>query len=152
MFNVFAFERKVKEDETARQDRDRHRRVMSVHKKMRDVLAENYQKRVASFIREMVDSPVRQNDDYTLRLTINTTKASDAKFKHFTSLVADNKQLTDLKSTERTGKLSPNYRYGHSTSKSISSSFQQPTRDFRYASFRTEKERIEATIRANQEF
>lgn len=152
MFNVFAFERKVKENETARHNRDKHKRVMSVHRKMRDVLAENYQKRVASFIREMVDSPVRQNDDYTLRLTINTSKASDASYKHFTSLMADNKSLMDMKSADRTGKMSPNYRYGHSTSKSISSSFQQPTRDFRYASFRTEKERIEATIRANQEF
>ena len=34
--------------------------------------------RVAMFIRDMVDSPVRHNDEYSMRLTLNTSKASDS--------------------------------------------------------------------------
>jgi len=49
-------------------------------------------------------------------------------------------------------KRSAKNRYGNKREKSLSMSTQEPTKDFRYASFRTEKERIEATIRTNQQF
>ena len=65
-------------DEKSKLKEDKDKRVMSTHRRMRDILAENYQKRVAMFIREMVDSPVKHNDEYSMRLTLNTSKASDA--------------------------------------------------------------------------
>mgnify|MGYP000513021346 CR=1 FL=1 len=145
MFNVYTFEKKIKQDEDSKVEEDKHKRVMSTHRKMRDVLSENYQKRVASFIREMVDSPVQQSDDYTMRLTLNTSKASEANKSQFTSFNAEGKQLSVLKRNSKN-------RYCHNQAKSLSMSTQEPTKDFRYASFRTEKERIEATIQANQQF
>lgn len=50
-------------------------------------------------------------------------------------------------------KQTSNGRYRNATtSKATSTSFQQPTRDFRYSSYRTEKERIANNIKINQEF
>ena len=145
MFNVYTFEKKIKENEDSKNEEDKHKRVMSTHRKIRDVLSDNYQKRVASFIREMVDSPVQQNDDYTMRLTLNTSKASHTNKSQFTSLNAAGGELSVLKRSAKN-------RYGNKREKSLSMSTQEPTKDFRYASFRTEKERIEATIRTNQQF
>jgi hypothetical protein len=145
MFNVYAFEKKVREDDSVREQEEKNKRVMSTHRKMRDLLAENYQKRVAMFIREMADTPVAHNDDYSMRLTLNTSNISENAKNHFTS-------LTSQKFKYGQPKLTPKSWYTHNFSKSLSTSHQEPHRDFRYASFRTEKERIEATIRANQQF
>lgn len=80
MFNIYSFERKLREEETLRETDEKDKRIMVSHRKVRDILAENYQKRVAMFIRDMVDSPVTQNDDYTMRTTLLSTKNRN-KFK-----------------------------------------------------------------------
>ena len=120
MFNVYSFERKVNEDERIKEKEEKDRKVQSTHRRMRDILSENYQKRVALFIREMVDSPVRYNDDYSMRFNLSTTKAYDRRNKHFTSLTNESKSMANDKDEPRSTKQSHNSRYqGHRVTKSI---------------------------------
>lgn len=127
---------------------------MSTHRKMRDIQADNYQKRVAMFIREMVDSPVAFNDDYTMRMTLNTSKASEGAATHFTSIANEGRSVAGTSDANNLSKMIHNNRYGHKTSKSTNNNTMNeiPIKDFRFASYRTEKERIQATIKSNQEF
>jgi hypothetical protein len=154
MFNIYSFEKKIKQEDDVKETEQKEKRIMSTHRKTRDVLAENYQKRVASFIREMVDSPVANNDEYSIRTTLLSSKNRN-KFKsmEFSSIDNDDKELSQTMKTAGTTKNSHNRRYKNDKSnKSTNSSFQQPTPDFRYASFRTEKERIANNIKINQQF
>lgn len=126
---------------------------MSTHRKMRDIQADNYQKRVAMFIREMVDSPVAFNDDYTMRMTLNTSKASEGGATHFTSIANEGRSVAGTSDANTLSKMTYNNRYGHKTSKSTNNTMNEiPIKDFRFSSYRTEEERIKATIKANQEF
>ena len=97
MFNVYSFERRVMEDEKTKVKEEKERRVKSTHRRMRDVMSENYQKRIALFIREMVDSPVKHNDEYSMRLNLNTTKSSEQRNRHFTSLTNESRSLINDK-------------------------------------------------------
>ena len=132
MFNVYSFERKVLEDEQNKEQEDKNRKVRSTHRKMRDMMAENYQKRVALFIREMVDSPVRHNDEYSIRLKLNTSKVSDNRNRHFMSLTNENKSIINDQELNKNTKRSHNSRYqGHRTTKSINNESQKPLNYFR---------------------
>ena len=154
MFNIYSFERKVQEEDKTRQDIEKDKKVMSSHRKMRDIMAENYQRRVAMFIREMVDSPVEHTDEYTMRTTILSAKNRN-KFKsmEFSSIGNDDQSTKNTTKTMTSTKRTHNQRYRDKSVKNTTfSSFQQPTPDFRFASYRTEKERIENNIKYNQQF
>lgn len=112
------------------------------------------------FIRDMVDSPVQQNDEYTLRLMRediyipgeDTKPITCKNARHFTSLTNEAHNISNISTTDRLSKITHNTRYGHKTTKSMIDSCEGPIRGFRFASYRTEKERIQATINANQQF
>jgi hypothetical protein len=152
MFNIYSFEKKVKYEEEGKIKEAKNQRIMSTHRKQRDTQAENYQKRVAMFIREMVDKPVLNNDDYTQRTTLNMSKNSGTGYSHFTSL--NNEGNSNSGTSKTLSSKAYNNRYGHKSTKSTARNTMDevPIRDFRFSSYRTEEERIRATIRANQGF
>jgi hypothetical protein len=154
MFNIYSFEKKVKYEEEGKIKEAKNQRIMSTHRKQRDSQAENYQKRVAMFIREMVDKPVLNNDDYTQRTTLNTSKNSGTTYSHFTSFNNDGKSNGGTSKSNTLSSKAYNNRYGHKSANSTARNTMDevPTRDFRFSSYRTEKERIQENIIANQQF
>jgi len=154
MFNIYSFEKKIKEDEKVKEEGEKTKRIMSTHRKLRDVMAENYQKRVTLFIREMVDSPVMHNDEYTIRTSLNSSiQGKKLNSFEFGSLAGENKSIISNDYTSKLSRRTHSSRYkSHKGSKSTSTTFIQPTPDFRFASYRTEKERIDTNIKINQQF
>lgn len=154
MFNVYAFDKRSNLADSVRSQKEKQKKNMVVHRRIRDLMAENYQRRVKNFIRDMAEGPVKQNDEYTNRLTF----CRGSNYERDSSCNASKLSQTYYNGSEaatkydNNGKMRSHSTKIHKTSKSTSDGWDVPLRDFRYTNFRTEKERIAANIKSNQQF
>ncbi|CDW86033.1 UNKNOWN [Stylonychia lemnae] len=94
MYNVFRFQKKKDLDDLQQIKQIKDEQLNYKHKEQREMLSQQYKKRVANFIKEMAENPIVENDQYT-NIQEDKIKLNKKKFLN-TQINQDRNNLQEL--------------------------------------------------------